>query len=1185
MKLRRLLWHNLFFHWRGNLAVLLGVVVGTAVLTGALLVGDSLRGSLRDLTQRQLGWIEQTLITGRFFTSDLADQLTAQGGTQAILLQGTVTTATYDDKGMPWHSLGKVTILGVEPSFWPADTARPDATFWNAGKPEILLSPTVADELHVQAGDQVIIYVQKASSVPRESLLGHKSTDEVVFRLPLTVRAVLPADNFGSRFNLSPSPAPPRNVFVPLGVLQEELELAGKVNAVLTPATEKNLQEELNRALTLDDWGLVLHDADERTQALFAKLDRNDDGQLSRLEWRNRVPQAIADLAEPQTGVIAKAAVAEHYRQRGYLSLESRNMLLEPAVVRAARQAAADTQLRTAPTLVYLANTISDGKNEIPYSVVAALDPTQAPPLGPFLPPGVKSLADDDIVLVDWPDSPLQAKPGDAITLTYFLPNAQGGLVEKSTAFRLKGFLPLEGPVHDPDLTPEFPGITDKLTLRDWNPPFEYKAERVKDRDEEYWNIYRTTPKAYVNLATGQRLWGSRFGNLTSIRLAPQTNASPPYPDLPQKAAEFRQSLLHHLQAEDGGFVVEKVRERSLEASAGSMDFGLLFLGFSFFVILAAKLLVGLLFRLNIDRRASEIGLLYAIGYRRRTVWRLLLAEGAVLALLGGVAGLVGAVGYAWLLLDTLAAWWPGALDRSLLRLHVTPFSLVLGYGLALLVSLIAMIWSMRVINRAAPTALLAGETTPSRDPRGPRRPRVSVWITGVTLILGLALLISAGLLRDQEMRAFTFFSGGALLLTAALAGTWAWMHRSKHALIHGQGATALTRLGVRNAARHPLRSLLTAGLLASAAFLVVAVESFRREPDKDFHEKEAGSGGFPLLAEADVPIFLNLNDANARFDLGFSDTSEAILKDVRFFALRRQPGDDASCLNLYQPQRPQILGVPPALIDRGGFQFAATLAQADEEKANPWRLLDQPSQEGTIPVFGEQHSVGWVLKKGLGDTFDITNERGEKVKVRIAGLLKDSVFQNGLLMSEANFLRLYPGQEGYRFFLIDAPLEKADVVKGELQHQLATYGFEVTPSAQRLALFLEVENTYLSTFQALGGLGLLLGALGLAVVLLRAVWERRGELALLRALGYRPRALEWLILAENGFLLLLGLALGTLAALLSVAPQVLSGEGRIPWLGVVMLVVLVTSIGLSAGAAAVSFTLRAPLLAALRKE
>src|SRR5204863_8811878 len=109
-------------------------------------------------------------------------------------------------------------------------------------------------------------------------------------------------------------------------------------------------------------------------------------------------------------------------------------------------------------------------------------------------------------------------------------------------------------------------------------------------------------------------------------------------------------------------------------------------------------------------------------------------------------------------------------------------------------------------------------------------------------------------------------------------------------------------------------------------------------------------------------------------------------------------------------------------------------------------------------------------------------------------------------------------------------------------------HGFAVTPTAQRLEAFLAVENTYILTFQALGGLGLLLGALGLAVVLLRSVWERRGELALLRALGFRRSALGWLVLAENGYLLLLGLSVGLVAAIISVAPHRIGGTSLVLW-------------------------------------
>ena len=92
MTVGHLLLRNLGYHWRGNSAVLLGVAVGTAVLTGALLVGDSLRGSLRDLTLKQLGWVEQALVAGRFVREDLARELAAERVAPAILLRATVST-------------------------------------------------------------------------------------------------------------------------------------------------------------------------------------------------------------------------------------------------------------------------------------------------------------------------------------------------------------------------------------------------------------------------------------------------------------------------------------------------------------------------------------------------------------------------------------------------------------------------------------------------------------------------------------------------------------------------------------------------------------------------------------------------------------------------------------------------------------------------------------------------------------------------------------------------------------------------------------------------------------------------------------------------------------------------------------------------------------------------------------
>jgi ABC-type antimicrobial peptide transport system permease subunit len=632
---------------------------------------------------------------------------------------------------------------------------------------------------------------------------------------------------------------------------------------------------------------------------------------------------------------------------------------------------------------------------------------------------------------------------------------------------------------------------------------------------------------------------------------------------------------------------VEDLRAAAAKASTGSVEFGMYFLGFSFFLIVAALLLIGLLFRLNLDRRANEIGLLLAVGLRRWTVRWLLLAEGVFLAVIGGVIGLLAAIGYARLLLDFLATSWPGGLDRTLfLHLHIGPMSLFIGYGSALLVSVLTIFWTTRMLGRASPRALLAGASAADIVSES-RRHWLSLGLIVVGVLGAVGCFIVGTQTQDHEAQAGSFLGSGALLLTAGLAGLWLWLHRREGQAVVRRGLAGLLLLGMRNAGRHPVRSLLTAGLLASATFLIVAVQAFHRDPSQDFLAFHGGSGGFPFLAETELPVLEDLNKKKLSDTPALDQKDMRLIRDAKFYPLRVRRGDDVSCLNLYRPREPQILGVPKGLIQRGGFQFAGLKEPTDVEKGNPWLLLNREPESGAIPVIGEANAVTHILNSSLGGKIPATDGAGNPIELQIVGLLQDSVFQSELLMAEKNFQKVYPRQEGYRFFLIqpDTDSQATDAeIKKTVARWLTNYGVTVTSSRERLATYLAVENTYLATFQALGGLGLLLGALGLAVVLLRGVWERRGELALLRALGFRRSALGWLVLAENAYLLLAGLSIGTVAAMLSVAPHV-TGSAAVPWLQLVGLLLIVLVTGLLAGLVAVAATLRAPLLMALRKE
>jgi ABC-type lipoprotein release transport system permease subunit len=1193
--LNRLRLQSLLYHWRGNAAVFLGVVVGTMVLTGALLVGDSLRGSLAEQSRQRLGWVEQALTAPRFFREDLADDLQRRDEGDvihpAILLQGSAVVRPRTP-GQPSRQCRGVTILGVDHGFWVRFGVAPFHSP-RQGRP-LRLNSTLADALQAGPGDEVALRLQKPSAIPRETLLGRRDEASLLEEVTFKVGGVLKPGEAGDAFSLRSEVEAPRTAFLPLSVLQDKLGLQGRCNALLAGENNLALADALHRHLTLDDWGLELRDPDSRVRELFKRLDKNHDDVLQPSEWRNRLPAALVrSLGSGRNPPLPRERLLHYLREhRNYLSLESNQMLLEPAVEGAALEAGAAAKLRAAPTLVYLANTITAGGKKMPYSIVAALDPAQRPPLGPFLPPGVEQLADDQILFADWQEMSLPKERGEEVTLTYFPPEHRARQRENSARFRLAGVLPLKGSVADAELTPQLAGITDQARITDWDLPFSL-TEKIGDADERYWQDYRTTPKAFVTLAAGQQLWSSRFGRLTSIRLAAQDKS-----DLAAGKKDFERGLLERLDTGRGGFVFNDVRAQAERASrGGGFNFSGLFVGFSFFLIVAALLLVGLLFRLNLDRRASEIGLLLALGYRRQQVRRLLVAEGSVVAAAGAVAGTGLAMLYAGWLLRLLAALWPDASLQSILHLHYTALSLAGGGVASLAVSVLTILWAVFSIGRMPPSVLLAGQA-PGEGEGGPRSgPRVRWWLAGASLVGAVVLLGLSGQTEEHEMRAMTFFGSGSLLLTACLASLSAWMRRQHQRPVEGHGLATIARLGIRNAARHPTRSLLTAGLLASAAFLLVAVEAFRQQVDPG-----ASVGGFPLVAESDVPLVRDLGSPDSRNELldkllvqyreeagGDNDAAQRrveeaakLIEQTDIVAFRVHAGDDVSCLNLYQPLKPRVLGVPSSLAGQNTFTFAATSGQSLADRANPWLLLDSP--ESPLPAFGEKNTVEWMLNSGLGKTVSVPAGQGGEQPLRIVGLLQGSVFQSSLLVSEANFLRLYPEEEGYRFFLIRPPAGQEEAVRRLLERGLAERGFEVTPAAERLQAYLAVENMYLSTFQALGGLGLLLGSLGLAVVLLRGVWERRGELALLRALGYRPGTLAWLILAENAFLLLVGLAAGTASALIAVSPHLLH-QAAIPWLHLLGLLVAVVLAGLVAGILATISTLRAPLIVALRRE
>lgn len=1149
MQTFQLLRRSLTYYWRTNLAVVFGVATAVAVLSGALLVGDSVRASLRDLFVQRLGQTDRVITSAGFFRDQLANDIEtdsqfAAAGFDAtcplIALAGTVTQE-------PSRRVASgIKVYGVDERFWMFHQLEDKQTPRNR---EVILSEGLARELGTTVGDSILLRVEKPSAIPVESL--HSRKEDLGSTLRLTVRETLAGDALGE-FSLQPQQGAVRAVFVPLTLLQKEIDQPDKVNLILVsdryrnaidPATNVAKREVLDKILkertSLEDFGIKLR------------------------------------------------LVGEPLSQPG-ISLEHNSKIISASLAKISSETATSLSLRSLPVFSYLANSISSAERSIPYSLVTGLDEASLESLGSS---GTKPLGQtgsaDEIILNEWAARDLGARQGDSVSLQYYVWHEGGRLETKTTTFRLAAVVPITGLAGDRDLVPEYPGITGSEHLADWDPPFPVDLKRIRKQDEDYWNQYRTTPKAFIPLATAQELWQSRFGKLTALRFMPSG-------DQPAETtlAAYQQRLRAALDPIAMGFTVIPVRAQGLEASQGVTDFGEYFLYFSFFLVISALLLAALFFKLGVEQRLREIGVLQAVGFPGSRIRALFLGEGLLLALIGSLIGLAGAIGYGEFVITGLRTWWVDAVGTRMLRLHISQVSLLLGAAGGILASSLCVVWTLRGLGKESTRTLLSGTTGSDSETkrRGDKtrsiRPRFSSARIGTVLgVVGLGLLVAAALQLVNQVAGF--FGSGTLLLAAFLFYQSASLKRETGRTITNSGWWSVTRLGFRNATFRPGRSVLCIALIASAAFIIVAVDSFRHREGTQTLDRKSGSGGFPLLAESLLPVVHDPNTSEGREALNLTpDNANSSLAGVTFTRFRVRPGDDASCLNLYQPRNPKIIAPTADFVRSNRFVFQDSLAVTSEEKENPWLLLTREFADGAVPVIVDANSMTYVLHRKLGDDLVLDESNGSPVRLRLVGSLADSVFQSELLMAESNFLRLFPEQEGYRLFLLDTPApEQSIAIAAALEDRLSDFGFDVQATSERLASFHRVENTYLSTFQMLGGLGLILGTLGMAAVLLRNVLERRRELALLRAVGYNASHFTLMVIAENSLLLFFGLITGSVCALLAIAPVFFSRHAQLPNLSLGLLLLGVLISGLTASVLATWATLRSPLLPALRAE
>jgi putative ABC transport system permease protein len=1118
--MNRLLSRNLRYYWRTNAAVVAGVATAVAVLAGALLVGQSVRASLRDLLTERLGATAYVVSADRFFRAELAGELAAPGspadrpsGVAIIAAKGVLVR-----EGAARQAFD-VGVFGVDEAFWRFHGMPVPPGFGDRGA---VVGAPLATHLGVKPGDGLLLRIGSEQDVPGESLYGRR--DNTTKTIRLTCRAVAGPDRLGE-FSLRPGQGTVFSLFVPLARLQRDLALSGRADTVLLSSGSPN------------------DETDRIRRTLRARVTPTDLG------------VRVRDLAAGQ-GV----------------SVESARVLLDGGIATAAFDAAKRAGQPASGVLAWLANTIRARGREIPYSVIAAADLGQGAlrdvrvVTGSAMAPG-GSDSPPPIWLNEWAAKDLGVSLGEPVEVEYYRWEESAGLVTHTTGFTLAGIVAIGGDV-DGSLVPDVPGVTGAKTLRAWDPPFPIDLRRIRPADEDYWERHRGTPKAFVTLSVGQALWQGRYGSLTAVRV-------------PLPAATFGPAVGSRIDPEAAGFTVTATRRDGLDASRGAVDLGEYFLYFSFFLIVAAVLLSASFFKLGVEQRVREIGTLRAVGFSARTLRNLFLSEGAVLLAVGSLLGIVGALAYGGALVAGLRTWWVGAVGTDRVSLHVSWEALAAGVGVGAAASLGAIVWTLRGLARSSPRALLGGVLESGAS----RARRARALGIAVAASFGAAAIVLAGSAAGLVPGVEGFFGAGALLLVATVSLAASVLRRARPRPIVGHGWRALARLAFRGAAHRPARSLLPVVLIASATFVIVSVDAFRKDARDDPRDRRSGTGGYALVASSALPVLSDPATPAGRESLGIGADETPELSGVGFVSFRERPGDDASCLNLYAPREPRVIGAPKSFVADGRFSFGTTLAVTAAEQRNPWLLLEKPLGDQTVPAIADANSLEYSLHAAVGGEIVVRRGNGAAVRLRIVGALRDSVLQGALIVSEASFLREFPEQEGYRFFLVDVPPAKAASVTEALTGRLADAGMRVESSGERLAGFHRVENTYLSTFQSLGALGLVLGTIGLLAVLLRNVLERRAELAVLRAVGYGERTLAAMVVAEHVFLLIVGLACGTASALVAIAPALAARGGAVPVAMVGLLLLAVSAAGLVASLIGGAVVLRAPLVASLRSE
>lgn len=1058
----------------------------SAVITGSLLIGNSVRDSLKNSAAERLGKTGILVSSGvRYFNPSLSTRLAEKTSIDCVSL---LETNGFCQNFASGKTLINVRIFGINPDFFRFH----EVDSINIKQGEVAVNSMLAQQLGLKPGDDIILRFKKISEIPSNAPFASDKEPEV--SLVLTVGTLLSPEQTGN-FSLGINQIVPLNVFVNLSDLERNADNELKVNRLLS---------ERKREVT------------------------------------------VADIYRNLKEILLPGDIGLNFRQIeniGASELIAGRIFIDQPVIDEIVSAIPPAR----PIITYLANSIKAGKRSTPYSFVSGLPQSLY-----TLVPG-----DNNILINKWLADDINAKKGDTVTIAWYVTGINKKLEEKSGRFKIDGTVDINGIWSDSLLMPEIQGISGSESCSEWDAGIPVSLDAIRNKDEDYWNRYRGTPKAFTNYETGKELWGNIFGPATAVRFPAGLSEN-----------EIKSELKGVIDPYRSGFMIRDLNNEELKAANEGVDFSTLFLSLGIFIIISSVFLLSLVVSFFFDSRKEQIFTLRAIGFTNRKINNILFYETGAIAMAGAVAGaFVGSI-FNRLIITALNSVWSGAIQTNTLTTSFNLITIFSGFAISFIVTLLFLYIKSRLYLKGLDrkeTGLHKGYS-----------PAKNLWFLLLSFLCAM-LFIFLSFTETINSTAFAF-AGGSMMLVSMIFGTRQYtLSRNKIKKDYLRKKRSLSRSYFAFYPSHVVTPVL---FIAAGLFVIIATSINRKDFTSEANSPSGGTGGYLLWCETAIPVAMDLNTSRGLQENGLNTED---LKGISFVQARKAEGDDASCLNLNHVTSPPILGLDPSsFIKKGSFSFASVMKGYD--RINPWQLLNKPLHGNTIFGIADQTVMQWGLKLKPGDTIIVKSENGQPLNIVLLAGLKSSVFQGYVIIGEDNFNKFMPSVPGNTVFLVNGNPGLSDKYRDALTGRLENYGIFVETTKQRLASFYQVTNTYLSVFNVLGAFGLTIGVIGLGFILLRNYNFRKREFALMLATGFSLKKIRRTILSEQIFIFSAGLISGIIPAILATLPS-LRSVSFIPWNFLAIMIIAVIVTGFAALLISVRKVSNASLIYSLRKE